>query len=168
MPDMKKKRKIEELVNISSGLARVFSPKIFCIKESPLHQRNLFVGWPTNYTHQSHPKLGLLSQGRPSESNQRILIDIGRKLKSVEEQLSSQDSYVRERVATQMSIRELIEALQKQLQVIPSVKSVDLNEMKNITENHKKVLAFLAHDPSTAYTYQELAKGQLLTDYESR
>ena len=104
-----------------------------------------------------------LPRGRPREPNQRILIDIGRKLKSVEAQLASHDSYVREHVVTHLGIRELIEALQKQLQVIPSAKSVDLNEMKNITENHKRILAILAHDPTTGYTYQEIAGMSHLT-----
>ena len=94
---------------------------------------------------------------RRSEASHRMLIDIGRKLKNVEAAVADHDGYVREHVVTRLSIRELIEALQKQLQVIPSAKSVDLNDMKNTTENHKKVLAFLAHDPSTTYTYQELA-----------
>ncbi len=100
---------------------------------------------------------------RRSEASHRMLIDIGRKLKNVEAAVADHDGYVREHVVTRLSIRELIEALQKQLQVIPSAKSVDLNEMKNTTENHKKVLAFLAHDPSTTYTYQELADMTHLT-----
>lgn len=35
--------------------------------------------------------------------------------------------------------------------------------MKKITENHKRVLAILAHDPTTGYTYQQLAEMSDLT-----
>ena len=106
---------------------------------------------------------GPLPKGRPHELNQRILIDIGRKLRSVENQLASHDDYVREHVVTHVSIRELIEALEKQLKVIPCAKSLDLEEMKNITENHERILAILAHDPTTGYTYQEIAEMSHLT-----
>ena len=92
-----------------------------------------------------------------------MLTDIGRKLKNVEAAVANHDAYVREHVVTHLSIRELIEALQKQLQVIPSAKSVDLDEMKNITENHKRILAILAHDPTTGYTYKEIADMSHLT-----
>jgi DNA-binding MarR family transcriptional regulator len=47
--------------------------------------------------------------------------------------------------------------------VIPSAKSVDLAELKRITENHKRILAILAHDPTTGYTYQEIAEMSRLT-----
>jgi DNA-binding MarR family transcriptional regulator len=98
-----------------------------------------------------------------SEPNQRMIIDIGRKLKRLERQFASHDGYVRENLATHLSIRELIEALQEQLKVIPSAKAVDLDEMKKITENHKRILVLLAQDPTTSYTYQEIADISRLT-----
>ena len=92
-----------------------------------------------------------------------MLIDIGRKLKGVETEFKRHDRYVRENVSTHMSVRQVIEALQQQLTTLPSAKSVDLEAMKNITENHKRILAILAHDPTTGRTYQEIAEMSHLT-----
>ena len=92
-----------------------------------------------------------------------MLIDIGRKLKGVETELRRHDHYVRENVVTHMSVRELIEALQEQLKALPSAKSVDLEQMKRITENHRRIIAILVHDPTTGYTYQQIAEMSDLT-----
>jgi hypothetical protein len=76
--------------------------------------------------------------------------------------LEAHDDYVRENVAKEPTIQQLIQSIQDQLPASPVAKT-SLPALKNITDNHKKILAILAADTTEFYTYQQLADMTYLT-----
>jgi hypothetical protein len=70
--------------------------------------------------------------------------------------LAAHDRYVREKVARELTVEQLVQAIQAHLPIRPTAKT-DLEAMKKLSENHKKLLAILIHDPTTFYDYQQLA-----------
>lgn len=95
--------------------------------------------------------------GNPTDSSDsNHLATVVEKVDEVKSILLELDRYIREKVAREMTVEQLIQAIQTQLPSTPTARS-DLEAMKRLSENHKKLLAILIHDPATYYDYQQLA-----------
>ena len=101
---------------------------------------------------QKEKKAPLYPQRKENNNTQAILKDIAKKLKD-------HDRYVRENVAKELSIKQLLEALEKRFQALPIGKSV----RNRLTDGQKKILAVLNQDPETYYSYKEIASITRLT-----
>lgn len=86
--------------------------------------------------------------------NSEILCEV----KAFRKEFADHDTYVKEKVAKELTVSQLIQALQNQMQVIPIGKSANLQEMRRVTENHRRILSILAGDSVEYYDYKQLAE----------
>lgn len=80
-------------------------------------------------------------------------------LRDMAKQLKSHDRYVRDNVAKELSIKQLLDTLESRFQALPISKSVK----KELTDGQKKILAVLNQDTETYYSYKEIASITRLT-----
>ena len=80
-------------------------------------------------------------------------------LKDIAKKLKAHDCYVRDNVAKELSIKQLLVSLEKRFQALPIGKSVK----KRLTDGQKKILAVLNQDPENYYSYKEIASITRLT-----
>ena len=96
-------------------------------------------------------KVPLNPQRKEENKTEIILRDIGRKLKA-------HDLYVKENVAKNISIKQVLEILEKRFQSLQiDTKQKQLQHLPKLTANHEKILSILAADMSRDYTYTDLA-----------
>ena len=102
-------------------------------------------------TRKEEKKVPLYLQ-RKEDKTQAMLRDIAKKLKS-------HDRYVRDNVAKELSVKQLLDTLERRFQALPISKSIK----KELTDGQKKILAVLHQDPETNYSYKEIASITRLT-----
>lgn len=96
-------------------------------------------------------KAPLYPQRKEENKTQAILKDIAKKIKA-------HDRYVKENVAKEVSIKQILEALERRFQSIQiNTQNTSLKQLPRLTANHEKILSILAADMSRDYTYQDLA-----------
>lgn len=76
--------------------------------------------------------------------------------KEILDEIKDLRDYIEKNIAKELTVQQLFETLQTHLKVVP--KRANLQEMRNINDNHKKILSILATDPSEAYDYQQIAE----------
>ena len=89
-----------------------------------------------------------------TDRNTEILLSISKKLKQ-------HDRYVKQNIAKELTIKELIETLEKRVNRVPLGK--ETTRLKQLTPNHEKILRILSHDSTRFYSYSELADMTRLT-----
>ena len=101
--------------------------------------------------HKEEKKAPLYPQRKEDNKTQAMLKDIAKKLKA-------HDRYVKDNVAKELSIKQLLETLEKRFQSI-RIDSEDkpMKRLPKLTANHEKILTILSMDMSKNYTYEQLA-----------
>lgn len=75
------------------------------------------------------------------------------------DRIESNTTFIKDNMARELTVQELIQALAKRFQALPISKTLK----DDLRENHKRILAVLTQDQEAYYSYEELATATALT-----